>query len=44
MVGMNNSNFWNEFLGRALMLVSSGNIQRIDLKLKTLVYLAFNDR
>ena len=47
MEGMTNSKFWDEFLGRALMLVSralSGNIQPIDLKLKPLVDLDFNDR
>ena len=29
MEGMNNSNFWDEFLGRALMLVSRGILNQM---------------
>ena len=46
MVGMNNSNFWDEFVffRPSFDACISANIQPIDLKLKTLVYPDFNKR
>ena len=44
MEGMKNSNFGMNFLRQRFDAFISGNIQPIDLKLKALVDLDFNDR